>query len=481
MNQTNNFAELYEQNKKLKILLYKLKIDVEKYKKNFELEKEKNIKQEFDLLNVFDISNELAQQLNPENIKKTLYYFILGHFQFKPLLFIEYDKNEMPDFFRIKNIFGITSAGFNKELMPVENDELRLLNEKNETFEINESLPIDLIDNPVFFNEIKKINIKYILPVTNKNNNKILVLFGPKRDKTELSTKELTILRVLRNSALISLENAGLISELDQKNIELTKNLGLVSELYDKIQKAFDELKEADKMKSDYLNLISHELRTPLTSIKAYTDTLLSNSIEIDETEKKDFIKIIADESGKMETIINRILLIIELESGKYNFHYSTFKIKKAINEIIEELNNCIQEKQLKVEVEVSQDADKKIFEYDFNMIKTALSSLIDNAIKYSQSCGNIFIRAGIKDSNLELQIKDDGIGIEFEDKEKVFAKFLQASDINYHNEGLGIGLSISKYIVEKGHNGRIWYINNEDGKGVTFFISLPLNAGKNS
>ncbi|MBP7653100.1 hypothetical protein KA977_06740 [Candidatus Dependentiae bacterium] len=479
MDKITDIDELNEQNRKLKILLYKLKIDVEKYKKNFDFEKEKNMKQELDLLNIFDISNEFSQQLNPENIKKTLYYFILGHFQFKPLVFVEYDKNETPDYFKIKNMFGISAASLNKEIIPVDNDELSLINEKNELFEIDDKLPIDLIEQPVFFNEIKKINIKYIMPITNKNNNKILFLLGPKRNKTDLNNKELTILRVLRNSALISLENASLISELDQKNIELTKNLGLVSELYDKIQKAFDELKEADKMKSDYLNLISHELRTPLTSIKAYTDTLLSDSMELEETEKNDFIKIIADESSKMEFIINRILLVIELESGKYTFIYTSFRLRKLIDEIILELQNAVNEKRIILTNNIAKEIDKIVLEYDYNMMKMALACLLDNAVKFTQCAGNINISADIEDNNLLLKIKDDGMGIDFTDKEKVFKKFLQAGDINYHNEGLGLGLSITKYIVEKGHNGQIWYKSNDEGKGTTFFVKLPLKIKK--
>jgi len=467
-------SELLEENKKLKILLYKLKIDLEKYRKNYEEELISNQKKEFDLLNVFDISNELALERNPANIEKVLFYFIIGHFNFKPILLLKYDKEENSETMTVGSVFGISQKKYANYGFSINQEELNLISEKKEIFKVDEAnVPFYLLEKVEFFSEIRKIGINYILPIINQKNKKMLMLFGERQGNNILTASEMTILKVLKNAAAISLENSRLITELDQKNIELSKNLGLVSELYEKIQKAYDELKEIDKLKTDFLNLISHELRTPLTSIKAYTDTLLTDQIEITVDEQKEFIKVISAESQRMEDLINKILMYVELESKRYKFNYIQLKPVLLINDILEELKSKISEKMHTLEFNQEHFKDL-VITADYQMIKTTFYNVIENAIKFTESNGKINITVQEENSDFILCVKDNGIGIEFEDKEKIFKKFTIGEDINYHGQGLGISLATAKFIVEEGHNGKIWYEKNKDQTGVTFFIKIP-------
>ena len=472
-------SDVKDQNTKLKILIYKFKIELEKYRKLYDEARERNDKQEFDLLNVFDISNELAQERNPENIEKILFYFILGHFNFKPLLLIEHNKEKSDNLFDIKLFFGISQKHIPGKSFAVTSDELALINDKTDTFELSTGLYLGLIDNPIFFEALEKLNIMFIIPLVNKNNYKLLLAFGSRGggNKSELSSKDKMILKVLKNSAIISLDNANMIAELDNKNIELNKNLGLVSSLYDEIQQSYEELKKMDKIKSDFLNLISHEMLTPLTSIKAYSETLMSEDIEIEPEEQKQFLDIIYGESNKIEYIITNLLLMMNLESGSYKFSFETGFFEPVVNEAIKEATEKNKEK--KPDIIIDNKIDSLKVDIDYQMMKIALKNIIDNAIKYSVSTEPVvkIFAEKVENNEVIIKIQDDGPGISENNIENIFDKFHLTGDINYHQEGMGIGLPMAKIIIEKGHKGRISLANNSDLKsGLMVMISIPIN-----
>jgi len=347
------------------------------------------------------------------------------------------------------------------------------LNDKNDGFDFDANLPLDIIDNPVFFKALEKIKIKHFIPLINKSQSKLMLAFGEKAgdDNYQLTQKEKMILKVLKNAAIISLDNANLIGELDQKNIELSKNLGLVSDLYAQIQTSFEELKKIDKIKSDFLNLISHELLTPLTSIKAYTETMMSGDIDIEPEEQKQFLEIINGETIKIEYLVNNMLLMVNLESGAYNYDYKKSSLKDIVTDAVQEAVEKNKDKPAQINVNI----DDITIDVDYQSIKIAIKNVVDNAIRNS-SAPVVNIDSAIETNAVTINVCDNGKGINASEEEHLFDKFHVNRDINYHQEGLGLGLPMALIILKKGHSGEISYEKNKNAKGITFKLKIPIS-----
>jgi len=251
--------------------------------------------------------------------------------------------------------------------------------------------------------------------------------------------------------------------ELSRKNLELKK-------YSEELQKALEELKTLDKSKDDFLSLVSHELRTPLSSIVAYTEVLLDEMAETEEDEKK-YLGIIKNESDRLTRLINNVLDLSKMEAGRMPFAFKTTKLTELIETSIAGLTglankhrHTIVNKLENLSIGVNVDPDKII---------QVMSNIISNAIKFSRDGGVITISGHVRDNMVELAVADTGIGIKKKDITKVFDKFQQIEDVDHHSEGSGLGMPISKLIIEN-HHGKIW-LESTLGKGTTFYFTLPV------
>ena len=250
---------------------------------------------------------------------------------------------------------------------------------------------------------------------------------------------------------------------LSKKNLELRR-------YSEELQKALEELKTLDKSKDDFLALVSHELRTPLSSIVAYTEVLLDEMPATEEEEKK-YLGIIKSESDRLTRLINNVLDLSKMEAGRMPFNFLSVKIAELIDASVAGLTGLANKHQHTIvnylknsPLVVSVDPDKII---------QVLSNIISNAIKYTHNGGNIAISGEVKDNVVEISIADNGIGIKKKDQDKVFDKFQQIEDVDHHSEGTGLGMPISKLIIEN-HHGKIW-LKSIYGKGTTFNFTLPI------
>lgn len=230
------------------------------------------------------------------------------------------------------------------------------------------------------------------------------------------------------------------------------------------------KLRNLEKLKQEFVANVSHELRTPVTNIKGYAETILEGAID-DKENLIDFINIISKESGRLATLIDDLLTLSSIESGKQNLDIVKCDIKPIIYECISVLNNFIKKKNHSVEVLVDENVTK--ISIDQKRIEQVLFNLLDNAIKYSSENGKIIISVSNQNDFVQIDVKDNGIGIPSEDIPRLFERFYRVDKARSRNMGgTGLGLSIVKHIVIS-HGGKVW-LKSVPNQGSVFSFSIP-------
>jgi len=240
-----------------------------------------------------------------------------------------------------------------------------------------------------------------------------------------------------------------------------------VDEKNNEMDKIKDEL---DKIKLDFLSNVSHELRTPLTSIKAYCDMLLMLDDEERET-REEFLNYIIEECDRLVRMINNILDVSKIESGKMEWYFDSVNLTEVIHNSVNIVRNMAQNKGLSIEINISEELPSVWGDRD--KLVQVMINLLDNAVKFTKE-GRIVVGAELVDNQVKLYVSDTGIGIAAENQEFIFGKFNQVGDILTNKpQGSGLGLSICREIVNY-HGGRIW-VESEVGVGSTFYFTLPI------
>ncbi|PIP39993.1 hypothetical protein COX18_08150 [Candidatus Desantisbacteria bacterium CG23_combo_of_CG06-09_8_20_14_all_40_23] len=238
------------------------------------------------------------------------------------------------------------------------------------------------------------------------------------------------------------------------------------------------QLEKLNKMKSEFLITISHELKTPLSSIKAFSEILLND--KIDKAETLEFLQIINIESDRLDRLINNLLMMSCIETGKICWNMKAVSINKIIEKAVATMQMDIKEKELRLEINVSPDISD--IYGDKEKLVNVVGNLLSNAVNFSTSEGTIRLNATellIENRGLEVCvcISDTGVGIKIEEQEKIFDKFYQIKEdiLIDKPKGMGLGLAICKEIIEH-HGGRIW-VESQFGKGSSFSFSLPVGV----
>lgn len=246
-----------------------------------------------------------------------------------------------------------------------------------------------------------------------------------------------------------------------------------IVKIHKDLRNSYEELKEIDKIKTEFMHTISHELRTPMNAIIGFSDLLLQKNItDFTENDKRYLANI--NNSGKhLSTLINDILNLSEFESDKSKLNIEKTSLNKAIQSTLNLIEESAKKKNVKFDTQLDPVID--IIDADTHKLNKILYNIIENAVKFSKSEGGLVtVTTGIENNMMRISIKDNGIGIKDEFKKKMFDKFTQAdsSDTRHHG-GLGLGLALAKELTEL-HDGKIIF-ESEYGKGSTFNILLPI------
>ncbi|RLC50853.1 MAG: hypothetical protein DRZ79_03740 [Candidatus Cloacimonadota bacterium] len=230
--------------------------------------------------------------------------------------------------------------------------------------------------------------------------------------------------------------------------------------------------KEIDRMKTDFVSSVSHELRTPLTSILGFSTTILKRR-DIPEKTKYEFIEIIQKESKRLSRLIEDVLSISKIESGKITYDFRRISLKSIIEDVYEIYSPQAEKKKLKMILDVEENVPEIIGDRD--ALHQVVVNFVGNAIKFTPEGGTVTLGLRQENESVVLMIKDTGMGIPEKDQARIFDKFYRVYRPGTQIQGTGLGLSIVKEIIEK-HKGRI-ELFSKVGKGTTFNIFFPKDA----
>jgi len=243
--------------------------------------------------------------------------------------------------------------------------------------------------------------------------------------------------------------------------------------------------KEVDRLKTEFITVVSHELRTPLTSIlgfieiinKKFTENILPhlnmNELKLSKVVNKinKNFKIILSEGERITSLINDVLDISKLESGKVIWNFKEISIQEVITDAYKALSSLFEQKGIPCYIEIQPSLP--FINADRERLIQVVINLLSNALKFTEK-GYVKCKTELNADEILISVEDTGIGIPEEEKEKIFEKFKQVGDlIRGKPKGTGLGLAISKQIVEA-HGGKIW-VESELGKGSTFYFTIPL------
>jgi signal transduction histidine kinase len=245
------------------------------------------------------------------------------------------------------------------------------------------------------------------------------------------------------------------------------------AQIYHELQVANETLKQMDKLKDDFISFTSHELRTPLTAVKSYVWMVLNGKTGNLSEKAVLYLNRVLEASERLISLVNDMLNVSRIESGRIQLTVESFDACLIINEIIDEFQAKAQELNIKLSKDYSQNPI--MVSADKGKIHEVLENLVGNALKFTPKEGHVTISCNPREKMTEFCVRDTGIGIKPDDISKLFTKFGRIDNsYNYISisTGTGLGLFISKQYVEL-CKGKIW-IESEPNKGSAFKFTLP-------
>jgi signal transduction histidine kinase/ActR/RegA family two-component response regulator len=279
---------------------------------------------------------------------------------------------------------------------------------------------------------------------------KILGSLIVRRKRTgEFTEETLDLLEAFANQSALALQNAQLYRELREQSLEL-------------------EL--ASGHKSEFLASMSHELRTPLNAVLGFSEVLLERMFGEINDRQEEYLRDIHGSGTHLLELLNEILDLSKIEAGRMELEYSSFELRS----LLEDAASMIRQRALAqgITLNVACADDVGLIHSDELRLKQVVLNLMTNAVKFTGDGGSVAVRAERRGAEIDITVTDSGIGVPESDRERIFESFQQGGRGSSREEGTGLGLTLSRRIVEL-LGGRMW-LESEVGVGSTFGFSLP-------
>lgn len=239
-----------------------------------------------------------------------------------------------------------------------------------------------------------------------------------------------------------------------------------------KVEETLQRDRLVSQMKSDFISTTAHQLRTPLSGINWALGALLTDGNKL-TPEQKSLVERALEKDKELINLIGTLLNAASIEEGKFGYHRESISLLEEIQKTVEEERQTAARMKVQLTLALPQESVHEVFA-DKERIRWVLRNLIENAIRYSNEGGEIVVSLSQDPKQLQVSVKDNGIGISDRDRPYIFQKFFRADAAQkLRNDGSGLGLFIAKNIVNY-HGGRIWF-ETAEGKGSTFYFTLPL------
>lgn len=319
-----------------------------------------------------------------------------------------------------------------------------------ETYVI-ENVDKDEMPDPVFKDFAHSLGLRSLLITTLQSKNRGLgLLLIAYRQKHKFQTNEIQSISAIGRQVGVAMENARLVGSL---------------------QEALQELREANRLKDEFLATLSHELRTPLTSIRGWTELLIDRS-DLDEETRLN-LKAILNNADSLQQLINDLLELSRIENRVLKLELEQTDINLVVISAVQTVKQVADTRRVKIEQDLALDLPE--ISADSNRLQQVFWNLLSNSIKFSKTNGYVRITTRYDDDWIEVKVEDNGIGIDPNFLPLVFERFRQGdSSSTRRYGGLGIGLSLVKSLVEV-HGGEVKAESPGKDQGSTFVVRLPI------
>jgi signal transduction histidine kinase/DNA-binding response OmpR family regulator len=245
------------------------------------------------------------------------------------------------------------------------------------------------------------------------------------------------------------------------------------AQLYRQLEGQSAALEVASRHKSEFLASMSHELRTPLNAIIGFSEVLLERMFGELNERQDDYLRDIWSSGKHLLELLNDILDLSKVEAGQMVLDRSEFVLRESLEYCL----SLVRERALKQKIVLSLEVAPEVGLLDADRLRfrQVVLNLLSNAVKFTPDGGGVNVRASTRGQDLVVTVTDTGLGVPAEDRQRIFDSFQQGPRAPGETEGTGLGLTLSKRIIEL-HGGRIW-IESEVGKGSTFGFTLPAGS----
>jgi len=312
-------------------------------------------------------------------------------------------------------------------------------------------------DNAEAAQKAADVQSTVIAPIIAKGKSMGALIFGMAKPPEMVTEEEQNLIRGFTDIVAIAVENARLYSSLDTASRQLAS--------------ANDQLKELDRLKDEFVSAAAHALRSPMTAIKGYLSMVIDGDGGEVASKAKEFLQGAYEGNDRLIRLVNHMLDISRIESGRLIFNISEVQLEEIIQSEIDSLKILSQKKGIILAYQKPKTALPKV-SVDSDRIREVINNLVGNAIKFTDK-GSITITQEIKNNLLLTHVTDTGKGIDPQDQKSLFQKFTQARHSGGKTGGSGLGLYVSKIIVNE-FGGDVTF-NSQSGKGSTFTFSIPI------
>ena len=247
-----------------------------------------------------------------------------------------------------------------------------------------------------------------------------------------------------------------------------------VNRMNDELDRLYRELEETSRHKSEFLANMSHELRTPLNAILGFAQVLRERMFGDLNDKQEEYLDDILSSGHHLLSLINDVLDLSKVEAGQVDLVMAPFSLTEALERGVVVVRERASDEDVSLAVAADPAAD--IVDGDERRIQQVIFNLLSNAVKFTPAGGAVDVATARENGEVKVSVRDTGPGISTEDQERLFDAFQQADAGLEQREGTGLGLALSKRLVEL-HGGRIW-VESELGRGSTFVFTLPVTAG---
>jgi signal transduction histidine kinase len=317
---------------------------------------------------------------------------------------------------------------------------------------------------------LQKYNVTVAVPLKTENGVEGLLMLGEKQSGDMFSANDLKVFEIIAPEIAVAITNAKSYEKIERFNVTLRQEIKKATH---ELERKNSQLRELDKAKDEFISMASHQLRTPLTAIKGYLSMLLEGDAGEIKVSQYDFVNEAFSGANRMVGLINDLLNVSRMETGRFFLEPVEVDMEKLITEEYKQLSNHAKEKGLKFELKIKGKIPH--IWVDETKIRQVVMNFMDNALYYTTQ-GTVTVHLSADKKKVTFEVQDTGIGVPKNQQKNLFTKFYRADNARHvRPDGTGLGIYLAKRVMDD-HNGELIF-HSVEGKGSTFGFKMPIKS----